>query len=310
MGKQISTIKKAIGLVTLRYFNISPHRKRVFRTTVILLIALILFQIFKSVILPPITYIGEVTAVAIVTTFANLTFNIVRLFIVSGHRNRHGIRSDESDNFTVAMNAVVNSATVIMAVVAFFWIFNIEIRTFLSTIALFAVAIVLIFQDFIKGFLFGVGMMFSNDYEIGDYIQVGDMPRGVIVTLTFSNIQIKTENGSLLFVPNAVVRNHQVNNFSKLKPRHITSSFSLLREQFDSVKAVETAIVSAVSGLITDPVELATTTLAVTETSKDEITFHVEIASKRASLKLKDQVNQAVQRFAVEYGQTSHPAAN
>ena len=195
------------------------------------------------------------------------------------------------------MNAVVNSATVIMAVAAFFWIFNIEIRAFLSTIALFAVAIVLIFQDFIKGFLFGIGMMFSNDYEFGDYIQVGDMPRGVIVTLTFSNLQIKTENGSLLFIPNAVVRNHQVNNYSKLKPRHITSSFSLLREQFDSVQSVKSAVVEAISELIVDPADLATTSLSVTQTSKDEITFQLEIASKRASLKLKDQVNQAVQRF-------------
>jgi small-conductance mechanosensitive channel len=300
MGKQISTIKKIIALLTLRYFNVSPHRKRVFRSTTLLLLVLILFQVFKSLIFPPLPLSTAIAAVAILTVTANILFNIIRMFIVSSHRTRRGISRDERDNFTVGMNAVVNSATVAAGVISFFWVFGIPVQAFLSSIALFAVALVLIFQDFIKNFLFGLGMMFSSDYEIGDYVQVGDMPKGVITIITFSNIQIKSESGALLFIPNQVVRNHQVVNFSKLKPKHISVEFNLLREKVTTVTAVESAILKLIKQSFPDLLEGDTPALSVIAASKDEITFHLELPSKRASLKLKETVNRAVQRFAVE----------
>jgi hypothetical protein len=39
----------------------------------------------------------------------------------------------------------------------------------------------------------------------------------------------------------------------------------------------------------------------VKESNKDEIVFTLEASTKKASLKLKEQINHSVQRFAVEY---------
>lgn len=301
MGKKISTIAKVIALITLRYFNVSPHRKRTFRTALLLLLGLILFQAFKSVILPPLPFISRAVGVAILTTIAYLLFNIVRMFIVSSHRTRRGISRDERDNFTVGMNALVNTATVVAGIVSFFWVFDIAIQSFLSSIALFAVALVLIFQDFIKNFLFGLSMMFSSDYEIGEFVQVGSMPKGVITTITFSNLQIKTENGSLLFIPNAVIRTNEVVNFSKLKPKHLSLEFSLLREKVSSVSHVQEAVQNLFNENFAELVDVSASRLSVSKTTKDEVIFHLEVPSKKASLKLKEEVNAALQAFSVEY---------
>ncbi len=301
MKKKISTIRKVFALITLRYFNVSTHRKRVFRSTFLLLLALIFIQIFKALILPPIAYLSELIAVAILTVIVNIFFNVIRLFIVSNHRNRRGISKEESDNFTIGVNALVNSATVIVAIVIFFWFFGIEVKSFLSSIALFAVAIVLIFQDFIKNFLFGFSMMFSNDYEIGDYVQVGETPKGVITSLTFSNLQIKTEAGALLYIPNAVVRNHQVVNFSKLRPKHMVIEFLLPREKFTIVEELQTSLIETLDTKFPELFDSATAKVHVHSSTKEDITFVFEVTSKSASLKLKEELKHAVQAFAVEY---------
>ena len=295
------TMRTLLSIITLRYFNISGVRKRALRRSALLLLTLIIFQAFKALVIPPIPYLSHILAVIILSLFANIIFNVVRLFVVSSHRKRRGINNEERDNFTVGTGALVNTATVFAAVAATFLVFDIAFRSFLSSIALVAVALTIIFQDFIKNFLFGLAMMFSSDYEIGDYIQVGDMPKGVIVTITFSSVQIKTEAGDLLFVPNTVIRAHQVVNFSKLKPKRINTEFSVLRTQLGSVDAFEQTLALYLQKTFPETFELDKLELQVKETNKDEVLFSLEIPSRKASLKLKEQTNRAVQKFAVEY---------
>lgn len=291
-------MKYLLSLITFKNLSVSARRKRAFRTTTLLLVCLILIQ---SLFIPPNAFVGALLSVAILTAASNILFNVIRLFVVSSHRKRRGISNEERDNFTVGVNALVNTATVFVAIVFTFLVFDIEFRAFLSSIALVAVALTLIFQDFIKNFLFGLSMMFSSDYEIGDYIQVAEMPKGVITTITFSNVQIKTETGNLLFVPNSVIRVHEVINFSKLKPKRMTIEFSLLREQLSSVEEVEKAFLVHIDEKHPNIIDIEHSHLEVHAVTKDEIRFLLELSSKKASLRLKELINRTVQKFAVAY---------
>jgi small-conductance mechanosensitive channel len=191
--------------------------------------------------------------------------------------------------------------TVLATVIFIFIVFDIEVRSFLTSIALFAVALTIIFQDFIKNFLFGFSIMFSADYEIGDYIQIGSMPRGVIRNINFSCVQIKTETGDVMYIPNTLVHNSEISNFSKLKPRHVNVEFRVLRATITSITVFEKKLLQYLEKSFPGIFELEKCYVHVKENNKDEIVFSLEASTKKASLKLKEQVNYAVQKFAVEW---------
>ncbi len=294
-------MKRLFQIITLESAAVSAHRKRQFALSISLLLALFIFRVFSGAVLGSVPYATHVFAVMVYTLITNISVNILRIFIVSGHRKRRNISSEEHDNFTVGVNAIVNATTVLATVVFIFFVFDIEIRSFLSSIALFAVALTLIFQDFIKNFLFGFAIMFSRDYEIGEYIQIGTMPKGVIRNVTFSTVQLKTEAGDILYIPNSVVRAHEVTNFSKLKPKRINVEFRLLRTQLGSIDIFGQQLFSHLDKKYPGTFEIEKCHVHVKESTKDEILFVLEASTKKASLKLKEQVNHSVQKFAVEY---------
>lgn len=294
-------MKKLFQIITLRAAAVSTHRKRQFMLTAMLLIALLFFQAFSLSLILNIPYAVKILEVLVYALITNTVINAFRIIVVSRHRERRGITNEEHDNFTVGLNALVNITTLLAATVFVFIVFDIEFRSFLSTVAIFAVALTIIFQDFIKNFLFGFSIMFSADYEIGDYIQVGSMPKGVIRNVTFSEVQLKTEAGDVLYIPNSVVRSHEIVNFSKLKPKRINTEFKLLREQVTSIDKFEKALLAHLDKMYVGTFELEKCRVYVKESNKDEVIFNLEAPTKKASLKLREQINHTVQKFAVEY---------
>ncbi|MEY2665731.1 MAG: hypothetical protein RLZZ480_836 [Candidatus Parcubacteria bacterium] len=294
-------VKKFFRFLTLKSAAVSAHRKRQFVLTAILLVALLIFQAFSLDLILDIPHATQVLEVVVYTLITNTIINALRIFIVSSHRTRRDIPNDDHDNFTVGVNAIVNALTVLATIVFVFIVFDIEFRSFLSSVALFAAAIAIIFQDFIKNFLFGFAIMFTEDYEIGDYVQVGSMPKGVVKNITFSNMQLRTESGDILLIPNTVVRSQEIVNFSKLKPKRIKTEFRLLRSQFSSVENIEKALFKLLEKNYPGIFEMEKCRVTVKESNKDEIMFTLETSTKKASLRLKEQVNHTVQKFAVEY---------
>lgn len=294
-------VKRLLKILTLESAAVSVHRKRQFILSLLLLISLVVFKTFSFSISANIPYATQIFFLVFYILVTHITLNVIRIFVVSGHRKRRNISNEEHDNFTVGLNAIVNIITLLATVILIFIVFQIEFKSFLSSIALVAVALTIIFQDFIKNFLFGFSIMFSNDYEIGDYIQVGTKPKGVIRNVTFASVQIKTETGDLLFIPNTVVGANEVVNFSKLKPKRINTEFKVLRTQIKKVDVFKSALFTYLEQTYPATFEIEKCRLHVKENNKDEITFTLEAPAKKASLKLKEQTNHSVQKFAVEY---------
>lgn len=294
-------MKKLFQFITLKAFSVSVHRKRQFVFTTVLLTAAIVFKKINGGLLSNIPYAVSILEVITYALLTSVTVNAARILVVSNHRKRREIANEEHDNFTVGVNAIVNVITVLATVVFVFIVFDIEFRSFLTSVAIFAVALTIIFQDYIKNFLYGLTIMFAADYEIGDYIQVGTMPKGVILNITFSYVQLKTESGNVLYIPNVLVRGSEIINFSKLKPKRISTEFVLLRSQCASVVDMEIKLRARLQESYPHVFDMEKSSLYVKASDKDLITFVLETYSKKASLKLKEQLSHTVQRFAVEY---------
>jgi small-conductance mechanosensitive channel len=294
-------VKKIIQFITLESAAVSTHRKRQLVMSTVLLGLLLCLRVLNLAAEYNTPYATDILEVLLYAVGTNIILNILRILIVSGHRKRRNIPNDDHDNFTVGINAIVNALTVLATVVFIFIVFQIEFKSFLSSVALFAVALTVIFQDFIKNFLFGFAIMFSADYVIGDYIQVGSVAKGVVLTITFSNVQLKTESGDILYIPNTVVRSCEVTNFSRLKPKRINTEFRLLRTQVTSVDVFEKKLLAYLDTTYPNIFEIEKCKVYVREGNKDEVVFSFEAPTKKASLKLKEKINHSVQKFSVEY---------
>ena len=297
-------IKTILSALTLHAFEVSKIRKRQFFLAIFLLIALSFSLQTSRIETLPFGIGAEIIVLAITTLAINILASGIRFFVVSSHRTRRGYTSEDRDNFTIGMNAIVNVVTVAGCIIAFFLIFDIEVRTFLNSIALFAVALTLIFQEYIKSTLNGFGIMFSADYEIGDLVQVHDMPRGVIKNITFTSVHIKTESGDLLYIPNNTMKASQVVNFSRLKPKQLVLEFTALREQITDLTEFKTNLLAALKQQYPTQLETEKAHIDTTKLSPDEIHLTAEIPCKRASLKLKNGVAASINDFVFAYKET------
>jgi small-conductance mechanosensitive channel len=77
-----------------------------------------------------------------------------------------------------------------------------------------AAAIALLVKDYITNIVNGLIMMFSNQLEVGDKIQIGRHV-GFIRDITLINLVLKNDAGEIILIPNTMALAEDVVNFSK-----------------------------------------------------------------------------------------------
>ena len=113
------------------------------------------------------TYVPiELWQVATVYLVASIVLNLVRFFTITAYRKRSQLPVGERDNFVLGVDSLVALIVFVITAMSLFSIFDVAIQTFLTSISLFAVALVLIFRDYISNFLDIFIFMFYYDLNI------------------------------------------------------------------------------------------------------------------------------------------------
>lgn len=172
----------------------------------------------------------------VLVTAVVLSLRIILLLLYKKRRSTKG-----RDSFVIGIN---NATFISMGVIFFFLtlhLFGITIREFFTSITIFAAALAIVFKDYILNGLNGMLIMFGDNYQIGDYVQIGQY-KGRIDNITLLNTQILTDEEDLVLVPNTNIVNSEVINYSK-NPRHHTSiDFELQSAQVINVSELETRL--------------------------------------------------------------------
>ena len=170
------------------------------------------------------------------------TANLVRFFTVSAYRKRSLLPVGERDNFILGIDSLSALLVFLITGASVLAVLDIAFQTFLTSISLFAVALVLIFRDYISNYLDSFRLMFSTDYRIGDYIKVSEFTKGVITDVHFRATKLKTDEGDVLFIPNTKLMTSEVVNYSKTKFKRIIVPFSVPTESILPIKKFEQQI--------------------------------------------------------------------
>lgn len=160
------------------------------------------FEIFNQIILALIFLIS-----------ANMIFSLGRFITVRIYLRRRE-ETKVQPNFVLGIDRIEGLLNSFALLISFMLAFGIKPLEFLTSITIVAAAIALLTKDYITNIVNGLIMMFSDQLEIGDKIQVG-RHIGFIRDITLINLVLKNDSGEIILIPNSMALNSDVVNFSK-----------------------------------------------------------------------------------------------
>lgn len=211
-------------IISLRYFSISLKRKLWFVSVSSALIAIAIMNRggALSVYVPT-----EVIRLGIVMLSSYVFVSLVRFFVVTAYRKRHGHGKGDRSNFVLAVDATGSIIVTLITIVSFFPIFDVPVTQFLTSISLFSVALGILFKDYLQNFFDAVRIMYTSDFRIGDTIKLNENDKGIITDITFQTTRVKTERGDVIFVPNNTLTSKTITNQSHFSEKLVNIPFSI-----------------------------------------------------------------------------------
>jgi len=117
-------------------------------------------------------------------------------------------------------------------------VFDIRPLELLTSLTIVAAAIALLTKDYVTNIINGLIIMFTDQFALGDTIKVGDQ-MGEIEDITLLNIVIRKEDGYKTMIPNILLLNTQVTNYSRLEKKLVEFTFELglnLKTELDAME--------------------------------------------------------------------------
>lgn len=117
-------------------------------------------------------------------------------------------------NFVIGIDRLSSLFNIIVFLITLMLAFGVRPLEFLTSITIVAAAIALLTKDYITNIVNGLIMMFSDQLEIGDKIMIGKSV-GFIRDITLINMELKSETGEIIIIPNTLALTSEVVNYSK-----------------------------------------------------------------------------------------------
>ncbi|QCK16671.1 mechanosensitive ion channel family protein [Mangrovivirga cuniculi] len=169
---------------------------------------------------------------------ANIVVSLGRILLAQMYLKKNKINKGSVDNFILGINRIADLVNVLIFVAFVLMLLNINPFEFITSLSIVAAAIALLSKDYISNMINGMIIMFSDEISLGDYIQVGNN-KGRVQNITLTNIHLNNDDEDLIFIPNNLVMNSDVVNFSKRKVKKISFDFDVKNTGLDIEKIEE-----------------------------------------------------------------------
>jgi len=227
----------------------------------------------------------------------NLLFHYLRILLLRAYLRKHKYPPTHYDNLVLAINKLSIFAYHIIFIFLLFGILGVQITTFLTSISIFAVALVLIFREYIVNFINGTIVMFSKDIKLGNYVKVGDV-KGRITDINFLNTELKTDEGDTIFVPNSTILTKEVVNYSKSEIKTLLLDFSIDVKHGDRTDVLEKLLREQ---LVLDYVALNENFFTVNKIEKETMLFTLRIPISSYKYNKEQKVRNICSRTIIQF---------
>jgi len=223
----------------------------------------------------------------------SLLLSTCRFIILAIYKARHNMEVVRG-NFVLGINRLTAVLNAIFLVTAIMISVGIDPVKFLTSLTFVAMAIVVLFRDYLTNMLSGFYIMFSEQFSIGDRIKAGEH-KGRIMNVTFSSIELQNEEDDIVLVPNNFVFLSPIVNLSAHRSNFFTVRFELPLTVATKFEALEQDIMAT---LLNHPNLDAShkPVFQVLEIGKDYVRYKLELFAVNSSNRLHKQLENEVLR--------------
>ncbi|WP_257347557.1 mechanosensitive ion channel family protein [Pseudalkalibacillus decolorationis] len=111
-----------------------------------------------------------------------------------------------------------------ISIIAQEWGYN--VNTFVAGLGIGGLAIAFAAKESLSNLLGGVIIIIERPFSIGDWIQTPSV-EGVVEDINFRSTQVRTFADSLVTVPNSIISNETISNWSRMRKRRVTFNLGL-----------------------------------------------------------------------------------
>lgn len=203
-----------------------------------------------------------------------------RSLIISFYRKKNKLRKNYYDSFVLSVDRITNILSFIILAVVFVNILEIDIKTYLASITFLSAAILIVFKDYIVGFLNSLYLMIATPIKVKDYVKVDEIS-GQIKNIYFLSVEIETDKGYKVIVPTTSILTKDIINYSKETQEKVIYPFIIDRNHYKKIEEIEKEIKKKVYNKFKSivPSKKLITSL-IKEINKDDVTIEVQIKLK------------------------------
>lgn len=228
----------------------------------------------------------------------SIFISIVRFVVIALYNARHAKRAVRG-NFVLGINRLTAMINSILIVIAIMMTFGINPKEFVTSLTIVAMAIAVIFRDYITNLISGLFIMFSEQLSVGDRIKMGDQ-KGRIVDITFANIELQNDEDDIVMIPNNLVFSSPMVNLSAHRSNLFTVKFELPLQVAADIDALEEEMKAM---LVNHPNIEADSdiVLTVVEIGKDFVRYKIELHAVSSSNRLHKQIENEILKQILVY---------
>jgi len=153
--------------------------------------------------------------------------------------------------------------------------------------------VALITRDFLVDLMVGIYLGFSRDYEIGDYVKIGEK-RGKIMEIGLFKLKLLNDDDDVVLFSNAKVYASEVINYTRRDIRMMSIDFEIDITRISSIDQLERELVNSLTGF-RDYIEAGSYSLKIVEVKRD----HLDLKFQYRLRELDADMHKSIRRKTV-----------
>jgi small-conductance mechanosensitive channel len=299
LKKSLSKTKKIMSLESIKVSSKSKLQI-LFKIVIILFLSYIKTRINQLGIKINALLTIQIVDIIIMFLVIYLIMNLSRTIFVSIYRKKYEYKNDQYDNLILGIDKIFQLLTLIGIFLLILFKLGVDFNKFLTTFALFTVGTAIIFKENISNIIDGMIIMFSNEIQLKEIIQIGEY-KGKIININFLNIELKTGDGNIVFIPNVKVLNTEIINFSKSKIKTIRNKFYLDFVFFGKIDQLEDEISKELEKQFKEISGLSSVELEIGEIRFNRVKLNLLITVSKYTLAIDTKISKVASRFILDF---------
>ncbi|MCH8519792.1 MAG: mechanosensitive ion channel family protein [Nanoarchaeota archaeon] len=235
-------------------------------------------------------FLAELYGLFIFYIILTIFFGFGSSLIIFLYKKRNKFQENYIDNFTLGISRLSFFLTHAIFILVSVHILFVNILTLATSLTIVAVAMVLIFKDYISNFINGVLLMFSTDIRLKEFVKIGEF-KGRVTNFTFKNVELKSDSGDILYIPNTTVYTKEIINYSKNNVKNISTTLALPKDVFSNFKSYKESLIETIFEKYIDLIkDKSNISIIISEMKKDELQLVIDIITSKYSYKLENEV--------------------